>query len=43
LEAKFDSSDESDGEDEWEDVEEEPWDVMLVDDEDVDMADAESD
>jgi hypothetical protein len=43
LEAEFDSSDESDGEHEWEDVEEEPWDVMLVDDEDVDLADAESD
>src|SRR5271168_2470604 len=44
LEAKFDSGDESDSEDEWEDVEEEPWDGMLVDqdDEDVDMADAES-
>jgi hypothetical protein len=42
LEAEFDSGDESDGEGEWEDVEEEPWDGMLVDDDDVDMADAES-
>ena len=39
----FGSGDESDNEGEWEDVEEEPWDGMLVDDDDVDMADAESD
>ena len=43
LEAGFDSGDQSDNEGEWEDVEEEPWDGMLVDDDDVDMADAESD
>jgi len=42
LEAEFDSGDKSDGEGGWEDGEEEPWDGMLVDYDDVDMADAES-
>jgi hypothetical protein len=35
LEAEFDSGDESEDEGEWEDVEEESWDSMLLENDDV--------